>query len=173
MGASWLVADKLLALYSIPSSSMHPTLQINDRVLINKLYPSMIPIQAGDIIVFEDPGSWMSDEEKLTGNTLIKRVIAVGGDTIECCSIEGKVVINDVAIDEPYIDPKDVPSDTDFNETVPEGYIFVMGDNRSESNDSRYQTTESGGKFVPLDNVRGLAFYVLSSNPENHWLPTY
>lgn len=173
IGISWLVSDKVLALYSIPSGSMTPTLQINDRVLTNKLYPSVFPIQKGDVVVFEDPGSWMSDEEKKTGNTLIKRVMAVGGDTIECCSVEGKVVINNVSIDEPYIDPKDVPSETNFKETVPEGYIFVMGDNRSESNDSRYQQKINGGKFVPLTKVRGLAFYVLSPTTGNHFLPTY
>lgn len=149
---------------------MYPTLQVEDKVITNKLYPSIYDVKVGDIVVFDDPGTWLSEKEKETGKTLIKRVVAVGGDTIECCSLDGKIVINGAVINEPYIRQGDVPSEATFKETVPEGYIFVMGDNRGESNDSRYQDDTTGGKFVPLENVKGIAFYVLSPNTGRHFL---
>lgn len=152
---------------------MTPTLQVGDRVLINKLYPNYYPVKTGDIIVFKDPGSWLTDEEKLSGSSLIKRVVAVGGDTIECCSAEGNIVVNGVTLYEPYIDPADNPSESSFKEIVPDGYVYVLGDNRSDSNDSRYQTTESGGKFIPIENIIGIAIYDISSVTNNHWISTY
>lgn len=172
MGISWFVADKVLGLYWIPSSSMSPTLEVGDRVLVNKLYPTYYSVKTGDIIVFTDPGKWLTDTEKVSGNTLIKRVVAMGGDTIECCSSEGNLVVNGVTVYEPYIDPADMPSESSFKELVPDGYVYVMGDNRSDSNDSRYQTETSGGKFIPMTSILGVAIYDFSTK-ENRWIKVY
>lgn len=157
---SFIISTYIISVYNIPSKSMYPTLDKGNRIIVNQLYPKYFPIQQGDIIVFEDPGGWLNPEEKQIANTLIKRVIAVGGDTVECCDPSGYIVVNKERIIEPYIDGGDVPSEKPFNATVPEGYYWVMGDNRSESNDSRYQKGDY--MFVPAGNIKGKAFWILS-----------
>jgi signal peptidase I len=83
------------------------------------------------------------------------------GDHITCCDAEGRVSINGQPIDEIYINPGSIPSQTPFDVTVPDGMLFVMGDNRQHSQDSRYNTAKPGGGFVPIDNVVGTAFVVV------------
>ncbi len=162
-----IIKTFLFQAFFIPSGSMIPTLEISDRVLVNKLaYEFGGEPNRGDVIVFDSPFAAGNVEESLlqkvtrnvaealgmqtsTSEDLIKRVIAVGGDTIEV--VDNQVVVNGIAIDEPYLAP--TATMPDFGpEVVPEGYVFVMGDNRSRSQDSR--------RFgpVPVEDIIGRAF---------------
>lgn len=189
---SFLVKTFLVRSFFIPSSSMEQTLQIDDRVIVNELVPKAVALDHGDIVVFKDPGGWLPAKPPVeisglqagtewvlslfglaspdSNDHLIKRVIGLAGDTVQCCSADGKIIVNGVPITEPYIT---IPagetraSAIDFNVTVPEGSIFVMGDNRYNSKDSRYNTDKPGGGFVGMDNVVGRAFVL--SWPMNHW----
>lgn len=189
---SFLVKTFLVRSFFIPSSSMEQTLQIDDRVIVNELVPKAVALDHGDIVVFKDPGGWLPAKPPVeisglqagtewvlslfglaspdSNDHLIKRVIGLPGDTVQCCSADGKIIVNGVPITEPYIT---IPagetraSAIDFNVTVPEGSIFVMGDNRYNSKDSRYNTDKPGGGFVGMDNVVGRAFVL--SWPMNHW----
>lgn len=189
---SFLVKTFLVRSFFIPSSSMEQTLQIDDRVIVNELVPKAVALDHGDIVVFKDPGGWLPAKPPVeisglqagtewvlslfglaspdSNDHLIKRVIGLPGDTVQCCSADGKIMVNGVPITEPYIT---IPagetraSAIDFNVTVPEGSIFVMGDNRYNSKDSRYNTDKPGGGFVGMDNVVGRAFVL--SWPMNHW----
>lgn len=189
---SFLVKTFLVRSFFIPSASMEQTLMIDDRVIVNELVPKAIAVDHGDIVVFKDPGGWLparppAEVSGIQAGTewvlslfglaspdsndhLIKRVIGLPGDTVQCCSADGKIMINGVPITEPYIT---IPagetraSAIDFNVTVPEGSLFVMGDNRYNSKDSRYNTDKPGGGFVGLDNVVGRAFVL--SWPMSHW----
>ncbi|MDO4890564.1 MAG: signal peptidase I [Coriobacteriaceae bacterium] len=147
--------------FEIPSSSMEDTIQIGDRVFSEKIsYYGRSP-EAGEIITFDDPLK--------EGQTLIKRVIAVGGDEVDLR--DGQVYVNGTALDEPYTEGK--PSyelepapgvDVSFPYTVPNGYLWVMGDNRTNSADSRYfgaipATSVSGHANIiywPLDHIGAL-----------------
>ena len=130
--------------YYVPSGSMLPTIQLFDRVVANKFIYRFEEPTVGDIIVCDDP------QGKLP--TLIKRVVAVGGQTIDL--VEGAVVIDGVVMDEPYThDLPTEPQVIEFPYTVPEGTVWLMGDNRTNSTDSR-----SFGP-VDLDDVHGQAFY--------------
>lgn len=189
---SFLVKTFLVRSFFIPSASMEQTLMIDDRVIVNELVPKAVAVDHGDIVVFKDPGGWLPARPpvEVTGiqagtewvlslfglaspdsnDHLIKRVIGLPGDTVQCCSADGKIMVNGVAITEPYIT---IPagetraSVIDFNVTVPESSLFVMGDNRYNSKDSRYNTDKPGGGFVGMDNVVGRAFVL--SWPMSHW----
>lgn len=171
--------------FSIPSGSMEETLKIGDRVLVDKLTPWFgSEPERGEVVVFHDPGGWLNDEPAKQSNSalvrgiqnvfsfiglmpssdekdLIKRVIAVGGDTVECQG-SGPVKVNGVALDEPYIFPGNTPcGEKPFGPVkVPEGRIWVMGDHRGDSLDSRYHMDQPGGGTVPVGNVVGRAFVV-------------
>ncbi|MFI6846518.1 signal peptidase I [Kitasatospora sp. NBC_00085] len=177
--------------FSIPSGSMQHTLEEGDRVLVDKLTPwfGATP-ERGEVVVFRDPGGWLETEPEESGNSvvrgirkalsvvglmpsqdekdLIKRVIAVGGDTVEC-NAGTPVKVNGVALDEPYIYPGATPCGEAPVGTVkvPKDRIWVMGDHRNASRDSRYHVNEPGGGFVPVDNVIGRAFVV--AWPVGHW----
>ncbi|MBC2874704.1 MULTISPECIES: signal peptidase I [Streptomyces] len=181
----------LVQAFSIPSESMQDTLQRGDRVLVDKLTPWFgAEPERGEVVVFHDPGSWLRDtpgeQSGPVGNgvqkvlsfvglmpsagekDLIKRVIAVGGDKVECKGGNNPVVVNGKALDEPYIFPGDTPcSDKPFGPvTVPKGKLWVMGDHRQNSMDSRWHQDEDGG-FVPVDDVVGRAIVV--AWPLNRW----
>ncbi|MFB7945157.1 signal peptidase I [Kitasatospora phosalacinea] len=171
--------------FSIPSGSMENTLQVGDRVLVDKLTPWFgSEPERGEVVVFKDPGGWLNDEPTQRSDNsfvrgvqdvfsfiglmpssdekdLIKRVIAVGGDTVECQG-SGPVKVNGVALDEPYIFPGNTPcGEKPFGPVnVPKGTIWVMGDHRGNSLDSRYHMDQPGGGTVPVDNVVGRAFVV-------------
>ncbi|WP_405008028.1 signal peptidase I [Kitasatospora purpeofusca] len=170
--------------FSIPSGSMQHTLEKDDRVLVDKLTPWFgAEPERGEVVVFKDPGGWLDSVPRVKGNAfvegirtalgtvgllpsdnekdLIKRVIAVGGDTVECR--EGSPVkVNGAALDEPYLYPGATPcGDAPVGTvTVPKDHLWVMGDHRNDSRDSRFHVNEPGGGFVPVKNVIGRAFVI-------------
>ncbi|QGZ53119.1 MULTISPECIES: signal peptidase I [Streptomyces] len=176
-----LIKTFLVQAFSIPSDSMMNTLQRGDRVLVDKLTPWFgSEPERGEVVVFHDPGGWLEGEPVPEQNLvqeflsfiglmpsaedkdLIKRVIAVGGDTVSCKE-GGKVVLNGKPLDETaYIYPGSTPcGDKPFGPiTVPEGSIWVMGDNRQNSLDSRYHQNLSGGGTVSNEKVVGRAIVV-------------
>ncbi len=182
----------LVQAFVIPSGSMEETIRIGDRVLVDKLTPWFGSRPArGDVVVFKDPGGWLTGEETKAARDpvgikqgkqfltfigllpsaneqdLIKRVIAVGGDTVKCCDKNGKITVNGTPLDEPYIHPGNPPSQLQFSVKVPAGRIFVMGDHRSDSADSRYHLEDPGQGTVPEDHVVGRA--VVIAWPFGHW----
>ncbi len=179
---SVLIKTFLVQSFFIPTGSMESTLEVDDRVLVSKLAPGPWDVHRGDIVVFKDPGGWLEPEEDgpggwqgavsdaLTfvglfpqdaGEHLIKRIIGLPGDTVECCDDQGRVIVNGVPIDEPYLNAGSRPSEIDFSVVVPEDSLWVMGDNRQNSRDSRYHQGEPGGGAIPADNVVGVAFLTL------------
>jgi signal peptidase I len=182
----------LVQAFVIPSGSMEQTIRIGDRVLVDKLTPWFgSKPRRGDVVVFRDPGGWLQGEQT-TGKDddpvvlkqvkeglafigllpsddekdLIKRVVGVGGDHVKCCDARGRVTVNGVPLDEDYLYPGDTPSTTPFDVTVPEGRLWVMGDHRSDSADSRaHQGTDFG--TVSEDGVVGRA--VVIAWPLGHW----
>ncbi|MBQ1092381.1 MULTISPECIES: signal peptidase I [Streptomyces] len=183
----------LVQAFVIPSGSMEQTIQIGDRVLVDKLTPWFgSEPERGDVVVFKDPGGWLRDEqptqkkddpvvvkqikEGLTfigllpsdnEKDLIKRVVGVGGDRVKCCDPQGRVTVNGVPLNEDYLYPGDAPSKQEFDITVPEGRLWVMGDHRGNSADSRaHQDTDYGGT-VSEDEVVGRA--VVIAWPLGRW----
>ncbi len=172
LGLSFLVRTFIVQAFYVPSQSMEDTLMPNDRILASKLNTRFGGVKRGEIVVFRDPGKWLDDVQKAspggltgalewigllpsnTGDDLVKRVIAVGGDHVRCCSTDGRIVLNGVPLDEPYVKPGSTSDDVRFDVDVPEGRIFVMGDNRNQSADSRYHLNDNQGT-VPVDNVVG------------------
>ena len=144
--------------YFIPSGSMMNTIDIGDRVLTSKLAPKLVHLQRGDVVVFKDPAHWLQDEQtSFSSDYLIKRLIALPGDKVACAGPGKPVTVNGVPIDETaYIRPGVDPSSFAFNVTVTAGHIFVMGDNRSNSADSRYHQDDGSHGLVPVDDVVGV-----------------
>jgi len=189
---SFLVKTFVVRSFYIPSGSMENTLQINDRIIVNEFQPKLFGLQRGDVVVFKDPGGWLPAPAPSTANPLqkavgavldfvglgasdsdqhlVKRVIGLPGDKITCCNALGQMSVNGVPLKEPYVLlPAGVQavSAKPFEVTVPAGKIWVMGDNRYSSADSRYHMDDPGKGFVPLDDVVGRAFVV--SWPLSHW----
>ncbi|WP_399208245.1 signal peptidase I [Streptomyces sp. SLBN-118] len=182
-----LIKTFLVQAFSIPSDSMQNTLQRGDRVLVDKLTPWFgSEPERGEVVVFHDPGGWLDGEPTPKPNALqnflsfiglmpsseekdlIKRTIAVAGDTVECKK-GGPVKVNGRALDEPYTFPGSTPCDDQpFGPfKVPKDRIWVMGDNRQNSRDSRYHMEDVNGGFVPVDKVVGRA--VVVAWPLNRW----
>ncbi|WP_202538922.1 MULTISPECIES: signal peptidase I [unclassified Streptomyces] len=185
-----LIKTFLVQAFSIPSASMENTLKIGDRVLVDKLTPWFgSKPERGEVIVFHDPAEWLAGEPTAEPNAvqqvlswvglmpsadekdLIKRVIGVGGDTVECKST-GPLMVNGKALNEPYVYPGNTPCSADnaggtFKVKVPEGKVWVMGDHRQDSMDSRYHQNDKNNGFVPVDNVVGRAIVV--AWPPTHW----
>ncbi|XAN47224.1 signal peptidase I [Micromonospora oryzae] len=188
-----LIRTFLLQAFFIPSGSMEDTLLINDRVLVNKVVYDVRDPQRGEVVVFRGTDKWVAQEVQepepgivgkfgrtvgdLVGvsrpgeKDFIKRVIGLPGDRVRCCDAQGRVTVNDVPLDEPYVvrdSPLDLPPNPAecrsrrFDEVVvPPGQIFVMGDHRLVSQDARCQGP------VPIDNVVGRAFAVVW--PSSRW----
>jgi signal peptidase I len=190
---SFLIKTFLIRSFFIPSESMQPTLEVDDRIIVNQLVPEVVPVQRGDVVVFRDPGGWLLGTPaqprtpveaagdwvlSLVGLSaadsaehLVKRVIGVEGDRVVCCNDLGQLLINGVPINEPYLRVPASASDVsgiDFEVTVPEGALWVMGDNRYESSDSRYNRTGDAEGFVPLADVVGRASVI--SWPLDRWV---
>lgn len=164
--------------FYIPSISMETTLDVGDRIVVNKLAPGPFDLERGDIVVFLDPGGWLDEappalspiERALTwvgllpenaGEHLVKRVIGLPGDHVVCCDDAGRITVNGVAIEEPYVIDGAEPSDEPFDIVVPEGSLWVLGDNRPRSADSRFNEDSVGEGFVPIDNVVGRVVVII------------
>ncbi|HTJ70109.1 MAG TPA: signal peptidase I [Actinospica sp.] len=186
---AFLIKTFLVQAFYIPSGSMQNTLQPGDRVLVNRAEqwlggnPSR-----GEVVVFKDPGNWLEAEGTATSSNwlkdgltwvgllpaddgdLIKRVIGVGGDHVVCCNQQGQITVNGVVLNENYLYPGDEPNAgylKPFDVTVPQGYLWVMGDHRGVSLDSRYHQDQEFGGMVPVGNVVGRADIVVW--PISHW----
>ena len=176
-----LVKAFVIQVYRIPSASMENTLQIGDRVLVNKVVYHVRGIARGDVIVFSGQDSWGPDAPPPSGNPVvrvvddllsglglhsdqtyyIKRVIGLPGDRVACCT-NGKVHVNGVPLDEgQYLFPGNKPSAFKFSTVVPPGHLWVMGDHRADSDDSRYHPGDPGGGAVPENQVVGRAFLII------------
>jgi signal peptidase I len=170
---SGLVRSLWLDVYYIPSDSMDPLLKPGDRVLVSRSAFANTPIRRGDVVVFDgrgsfDPlhssngpivdavqgaGAWLG----LTGSdtTYVKRVLGVAGDHIKCCAPDGRLTVNGQPVNEPYIFPGDAPSGFAFDVVVPTGRLWLMGDHRSVSADSRSLLGSPGGGLISVDKVIG------------------
>jgi signal peptidase I len=174
---SFLIKTFLFRAFWIPSESMVNTLDIDDRIFVNLLVPEPFSLSRGDVVVFRDTNSWLpAAPEKTEGpftwvqdgltfvgllpdnseQHLVKRVIGLPGDHVVCCDAGGKLTINGTAIDESYVNTAEVPQVRNFDVTVPEGKVWVMGDNRNHSADSRSHMEANGG-FINLADIEGKA----------------
>jgi len=170
-----LVRAFVLQTFYIPSPSMEHTLNVLDRVLVNKLVYDFRDPKRGEIIVFKAPSDWQSGAE---GEDFIKRIIGTPGDTVMCCDAQERLVINGVSLDEPYIyrdadGNQDPAADRKFNITVPKDRLWVMGDHRSASGDSleHYEeTSDIQEATIPEKSVVGRAFTVFWPVSRAKWL---
>ena len=175
LAVSLIIKSFLVQFFYIPSGSMENTLQINDRVAVNKIPFISNSINRGDVVVFRDPANWLPEpyadnQNKIIAKIkdglvlvgvlpnpakqyLVKRVIGIAGDNV--VGKDGIVTINGKKTTEPYIFAGNKASELDFNVTVPEGKIWVMGDHRGASADSRYHQDDVNNGFVPESKVTG------------------
>lgn len=168
-----LVRVFLVQTFVIPSGSMEPGLHVGDRVVVSRLDYRFGQVDHGDVVVFDGEGvfappnpppsalSRLGDSVAHALGTpvgetaYVKRVIGVAGDRVACCDDRGRVTVNGHPLDEPYVYPGDQPSAMTFNQVVPPGRLWVMGDHRSSSADSRDHLGDPGGGMVPVDQVVG------------------
>jgi signal peptidase I len=192
---SFIVKTWLIQAFYIPSGSMENTLVRDDRVIVSKLTPGPFDLNRGDVVVFKDPGNWLgtvpaTDEggtrESVrrilqfvglvpddSDDHLIKRVIGLPGDHVVCCDKNGLLTVNGVAITEPYIKPGDTPGGgkPPFDITVPTGAVWVMGDHRSDSSDSRFHDDGTGATgSVPISDITGRAVMIVWPIDHVKWL---
>ena len=170
---SILVRTFLIQAFYVPSASMEDTLQENDRIIVSKISTRFTGIDRSNVIVFHDPGGWLGEGfpnpydtpvgrvlqavgivPSNSGNDLVKRVIGVANDKIECCDASGRVTVNGVAIADSYIKEGITSDQVTFSVLVPEGNVFVMGDNRGNSEDSRFHLDKNNG-MVPVEEIIG------------------
>jgi signal peptidase I len=184
---SFLIKTFLFRAFYIPSESMVNTLDINDRIFVNLLVPEPFALERGDVVVFKDTKGWLPPtpqqadgpfsvvEDGLTfvgllpdnsEQHLVKRVIGLPGDHVVCCDAGGKISVNGAALDETYVNPAEVPAVRTFDVVVPQGKVWVMGDNRNHSADSRAHTDANGG-FVDIADIEGKAAVI--AWPMNRW----
>jgi signal peptidase I len=182
LALSVAVKTFLVQMFFVPSESMEPLFVRDDRILVQKVSYWNGDVRRGDVVVFEDRGGWLTTTPVLnplqralstvglypTGGHLVKRVIGVGGDRVECCDLQGRVTVNDVPLDEEsYIAPGARPSEQPFAVTVPQGRLWVMGDNRANSEDSRFHTDLPGNGTIDADSVVGKVWVIVW--PAGRW----
>jgi signal peptidase I len=174
-----IVKTFFVQMFFVPSGSMEPQFRVNDRILVEKVSLWTGDIERGDVVVFEDPGGkWLGSlgSQKLnlvqkglvkvglypTSGHLVKRVIGVGGDHVVCCDDQGRITVNGIALDESdYIARGRVPSSREFDIIVPKGRLWMMGDNRSNSEDSRYHMDLAGCGTIPASSVVGRVWAIV------------
>ena len=178
---SLLIKSFLVQFFYIPSGSMENTLQIKDRVAVNRVPFIGNNVSRGDVIVFRDPAGWLPEASSVDGNRvtnaireglvivgvipnpakqyLVKRVIGVAGDKV--VAKDQVLTINGKPTNEPYIFSGNTPSDTDFNITVPEGKVWVMGDHRGASGDSRVHQDDVNNGMVPVEKITGRVIAII------------
>jgi signal peptidase I len=174
---AFLVRAFVVQTFFIPSQSMEHTLNIDDRVLVNKLVYDFRAPHRGEVIVFVSPESWRSDPNE---KDFIKRVIGMPGDHIICCDPQGRIQINGHPLDEPYILPNtdhtgQNAAPQDFDIVVPAGRLWVMGDNRYSSGDSlqnwrAHNNSDINQATIPIDSVVGRAFVLFWPFDRMTWL---
>ena len=186
---SLIIKTFLIRSFFIPSGSMLETLQIDDRIIVNQLTPALYPIERGDVVVFKDPGGWLGPDVEQPSDPvvvavdwflsafgitapdskqhLVKRVVGIEGDRVICCDEDGLITINGVPISEIYIATGQNPSNIEFAVTVPRNSLWVLGDNRGNSEDSRFHAELPSRGFVSNDWVVGRAFVI--SWPFENW----
>ncbi|MDF7663129.1 signal peptidase I [Bifidobacterium sp. ESL0763] len=148
----------VFGLYMIPSGSMEDTLEVGDHIVTNRLAPRIVKLHRGDVVVFKDPANWLHSTNIYASNDLVKRVIGLPGDVVACKGAGAPVTVNGVAVDESaYIKDGVQPSSFAFKTKVTDGNIFVLGDNRANSADSRYHADDGNHGLVPLGRVKGVA----------------
>ncbi|MFJ4780503.1 signal peptidase I [Streptomyces sp. NPDC088762] len=182
-----LLGNFVVQPFLIPSRSMEPTLQVGDRLLVNKLaYRFGDQPRRGDVVVFDGTGSFVRERPggdpigtalhgvgsalglaEPSDTDFVKRVVGVGGDDVVCCDAGGRVEVNGVPLEEPYLHPGDAPSTVPFRIVVPLGTLWVMGDHRAQSRDSRDHLGEPGGGMVPVEKVIGRADWI--GWPASRW----
>lgn len=174
---SFLIKTFLFRAFYIPSESMVNTLDVNDRIFVNLLVPEPMALQHGDVVVFRDsqgwlapaaaktkgPFTWVQDGLTFVGllpdnseQHLVKRVIGLPGDHVVCCDAGGQLTVNGTPLNEKYINSAEIPQVRDFDVVVPAGKVWVMGDNRNHSADSRAHMDTNGG-FVNESDIEGKA----------------
>lgn len=185
IGISFLVKTFLMQAFYIPSGSMENTLQLGDRVIVNRLGTiTGHGIQRGDVVVFRDSAGWLGSDGTTKGSGaihlfktlltdvgvlpdsskkfLIKRVIGMPGDQVVCCTTKGNLMVNGHELDETsYIYAGNKPSEVAFDVVVPLDRIWVMGDHRGNSADSRFHRDDQNNGFVPVNEVVGRAIFLL------------
>jgi signal peptidase I len=169
--------------FYIPSPSMENTLLVSDRILVDKVSYRLHDVRRGDVVVFNGADSFAPEVESRPASggvakllrgvagwfgvappgerDFVKRVIGIGGDRVACCDADGRITVNGVSLDERYLHPDDIPSSERFDVRVPRGKLWVMGDHRAVSQDSRAHLGDPGGGFVPADRVIGRAILVI------------
>lgn len=173
---SIVVKAFFLQMFFVPSASMRPELIEDDRILVEKISMWDGEVERGDVVVFQDPGGWLGATPEPTGmqallslvglypdgGHLVKRVVAVGGDQVVCCDQDGRLTVNGVALEEGgYLRADIAPSQRQFEVVVPDDAVWVMGDNRSNSQDSRFHMQDAGEGSVPLENVVGKVWAIV------------
>lgn len=171
-----LVKTFLAQMFFVPSESMQPTLVTDDKLLVEKVSLwGDADVERGDVVVFRDPGGWLGPPPPLnsvqqglaavglypSGGHLVKRVVGVGGDTVACCDDEGRLTVNGTSLDEEYLPRGVEASAMDFEVEVPADRLWVMGDNRPNSQDSRFHQSEAGEGTVPESAVVGKVWAVV------------
>jgi signal peptidase I len=182
LGTSILVKAFLVQMFFVPSASMRPELMEDDRILVEKVSLWDGEVARGDVVVFQDPGGWLGATPEPTGlqallslvglypdgGHLVKRAVAVGGDRVVCCDRQGRITVNGVPLEEGEYLRDDVrPSQREFELVVPDDAVWVMGDNRSNSQDSRFHMDGPADGAVPQANVVGKVWAIVW--PTDRW----
>lgn len=171
-----LVRSFLVQSFFIPSGSMEQTLEPGDRIAVNRLAYDLGAVQRGDVVVFDGSGLFIQAAQPsgsvfqsarrvfawafgspVGSHMYVKRVIGLPGERVTCCDERGRITVDDVALNETYVYPGDAPSELRFDVVVPAGRIWVMGDHRAESADSRAHLGDPGGGTIPLNRIVGRA----------------
>lgn len=193
---SFLIKTFVMQAFWIPSGSMENTLVYGDRVMVSKIQAGPMSVERGDVVVFEDPGGWLPPvpgpdrgpfmdavfsglefvgvAPSSQGNHLIKRIVGMPGDTVACCDENGRLSVNGQPLDESsYLYPGDEPSHVPFEITVPDDHVWLLGDHRSNSRDSRANDDGTGAQgSVPTDNIVGKAFVLIFPFSNFTWFAT-